>query len=310
MQLERIKANQTNRRLEKMTTKLIDIHTHGALGFDTMDFATDPAAQEKIGAWHKAAGVDFWCATTVTSPLEKLKAVTSVKPAFGNVGYHVEGPFLSPAAKGAHEENLLLLPTRENISFITSNPYILRVTIAPDLQGAANAVSAFVAAGKQVSLGHENATDEQIYECIEAGATSVTHITNCTSTLARRGGIKKHVGLSNIGLIDDRLTVEVIADGVHVPDEYFRLILKAKGADKICLVSDSLSVAGKKSGKLVNQNVSVRDGVGVLESGTVAGSVTSIKTMADRLVAKGICTREEAVIMISTTPARLLRLKL
>jgi N-acetylglucosamine-6-phosphate deacetylase len=280
---------------------LIDIHTHGALGADTMQ-----GNQEQIGLWHALNGVTKWCATTVTADLVTLKKVTSIAPAHGNIGYHIEGPFLSPAAKGAHQEDLLLLPTRENLQFITTNPHILRVTLAPDLAGAADAVHTLVAAGKQVSLGHDDATDEQIYKCIEAGATSVTHITNCTSTLQRRSGIKKHLGLTNIGLIDPRLTVEVIADGVHIPDQYFTLILKMKGADKICLISDSLSVAGKKTDMLGKQKVSVKDGVAVLENNTVAGSVTSIKTMAERLVARKLCTPAEAQIMCSTTPARLL----
>ena len=294
----------------------IDIHSHGAKGRDVMEGTAEALAA--IAEWHLSEGVTTWYPTTLTAEIADIvRVIECCRQAMRRggskgadiQGVHVEGPFLSPSARGAHRQELLLAPVRENTGFINSNTDVVkRITLAPDLHGAAHACKDFTSYKVQVSLGHDASVDEEIDACVAAGAGSVTHIYNCTSRPSRRAGeARKRLGLTEAGLIDKRLIVEVIADNVHVPDVLFGMIFKLKGARGICLVSDSISVAGMPEG---DQRVRVKDGVAVLaDSGVVAGSVTSIGGTVLRLATRGIVSLADAVTMAALTPARLMGLK-
>ncbi|MDE7336840.1 MAG: amidohydrolase family protein, partial [Clostridia bacterium] len=154
--------------------------------------------------------------------------------------------------------------------------------------------------------------DDEIYACIESGANSVTHMYNCTSRPSRRSTPKKHLGLTEVGLIEDCVIAEVIADGRHVPDKLFSMIYKLKGSKGICLVSDSLSVAGMPQGDYYlgsgesKQKIRIDDGVAILpDLNTYAGSVTSVGKMVARLFALGY-DLGACVDMCTKTPAKLL----
>ena len=138
---------------------------------------------------------------------------------------------------------------------------------------------------------------------------------NCTSRPSRRDNPKKHLGLTEMGLIKDELICEVIADNRHVPNALFNMIYKLKGADKICLVSDSLSVAGQKEGLYYlgsgesQQEILIEDGVAVLpKANTYAGSITPISKMVALLFAQGY-SAEECIQMATQVPAKVLGLK-
>ena len=138
---------------------------------------------------------------------------------------------------------------------------------------------------------------------------------NCTSRPSRRETPKKHLGLTEMGLIDDRITCEIIADDRHVPNRLFKMIFKLKGADKIALVSDSLSVAGMEAGDYFlgsgdsKQVIRVEDGVATLPSeNTYAGSVTPISLMAKNLVKNVGISIEDALTMAILTPAKLMNM--
>ncbi len=297
----------------------VDIHTHGGWGHDCMEATEESLAA--ISAYHLYTGITSYCPTTMTaSPDDIDKAVDSIRayrrtsPYSRVIGAHLEGPYLSQKAAGAHPPKLLISPLDDD-GFVSRNlDAVTRVTVAPNVRGADAFAAKYAPAGVQISLGHDNSIDDEIYACVDAGATSVTHMYNCTSRPSRRDNPKKHLGLTEVGLIDSRLVDEVIADDRHVPDALFGMIFKLKGARGICLVSDSLSVAGMPEGDYYigagdsKQSIRVEDGVAVLPSeNTYAGSVTPISTMAKRLIAQGY-SPEDALTMATLVPASLVGL--
>lgn len=296
----------------------IDIHTHGGYGKDCMEPTYE--CIDTIARYHLDTGITSFCPTTMTAaPADINAAVDNIRryqSRYARIcGVHLEGPYLSQKAAGAHPPKLLISPLDDD-SFVTSNAdMVKRVTIAPNVRGSAEFTAKYSKKGVQISLGHDNAIDDEIYACIDAGATSVTHMYNCTSRPSRRDNPKKHLGLTEVGLIDKRITAEVIADDRHVPNALFKMIYKLKGWRGICLVSDSLSVAGMPAGDYYigagdsKQSIRVEDGVAVLPSeNTYAGSVTPVSKMVCNLVKIGI-KPEHAISMATLVPAKLIGLK-
>lgn len=297
------------------TAGFIDIHTHGGWGKDCMENTFD--AIDTIARYHLYTGTTSFVPTTMTAPVEDInKAVDNIrqyKSPFARIaGVHLEGPYLAQKSAGAHPPKLLITPAQDD-SFVWQNKdMVSRVTLAPNLAGAPEFCKKATANGIQVSLGHDDSIDDEIYACLDNGANSVTHMYNCTSRPSRRTTPKKHLGLTEVGLIDERVTTEVIADDRHVPNALFKMIYKLKGSDKICLVSDSLSVAGMPEGDYYlgsgesKQKIRIDDGVAVLpDLNTYAGSVTPVGKMAVNLFRLGI-KAEECIDMCTKVPARLI----
>lgn len=296
----------------------IDVHTHGGWGKDCMEPTRE--CIDTIARYHLSTGITTFVPTTMTASASDIDAAVEnirsyVSPYARIAGVHLEGPYLSRKAAGAHPPHLLLEPTPNNRSIVFDHlDTVSRVTVAPNLTGAAEFCREACDRGIQVSIGHDNSIDDEIYACIDNGASSVTHMYNCTSRPSRRENPKKHLGLTEVGLIDERIVCEVIADNRHVPDKLFGMIYRLKGWEKICLVSDSLSVAGMPAGDYFigagesKQVIRVEDGVAVLPSeNTYAGSVTPISVMAKNLFALGY-PLAECVAMATLVPARLLKL--
>lgn len=293
----------------------IDIHTHGGWGKDCMENSKE--AIDTICRYHLYTGTTTFVPTTMTASAEDInKAVENIRTYKGGyakiAGVHLEGPYLAKKSAGAHPPHLLISPNDED-SFVWDNAdMVKRVTLAPNLDGAAEFCKKAVAAGIQISMGHDDSIDDEIYACIERGADSVTHMYNCTSRPSRRVTPKKHLGLTEVGLIDERVTAEVIADGRHVPDALFGMIYKLKSSRGICLVSDSLSIAGMPQGDYYlgsgesAQKIRIDDGVAILpDLNTYAGSVTSVGKMVARLYAAGY-PLGECIDMCTKVPAGLL----
>ena len=293
----------------------IDIHTHGGWGKDCMEPTFE--AIDTVAKYHLSTGITSFCPTTMTADIADIEAALSNMRSYKTngarlAGAHLEGPFLSAKAAGAHPLDKLLDPDRENTAFIARNRDVVRrITVAPDLSGAPFVTALCRSMGIQVSIGHDQSIDDEIYACIEAGATSVTHMGNCTSHASRRyPSPKKHLGLFETALGESRLVCEVIADDRHVPDALFDIFYRLKGKDGICFVSDSLSVAGMKEGDYFlgsgesAQPIRIEDGVAVLpDKHTYAGSVTSVSKMVSRLFAKGY-PAEDLLTMATLTPAK------
>lgn len=293
----------------------IDIHTHGGWGKDCMEPTFE--AIDTVAKYHLSTGITSFCPTTMTADIADIEAALSNMRSYKTngarlAGAHLEGPFLSAKAAGAHPLDKLRDPDRENTAFIARNRDVVRrITVAPDLSGAPFVTALCRSMGIQVSIGHDQSIDDEIYACIEAGATSVTHMGNCTSHASRRyPSPKKHLGLFETALGESRLVCEVIADDRHVPDALFDIFYRLKGKDGICFVSDSLSVAGMKEGDYFlgsgesAQPIRIEDGVAVLpDKHTYAGSVTPVSKMVSRLFAKGY-PAEDLLTMATLTPAK------
>ena len=297
------------------TAGFIDIHTHGGWGKDCMEANTQTI--DTICRYHLFTGTTTFAPTTMTASVKDINlAVDNIrkyKSKFSRIaGAHLEGPYLASKNAGAHPHHLLINPDSCD-SFVWDNIDIVkRITLAPNLSGTAEFCKKATEKGIQISLGHDDSIDDEIYACLANGANSVTHIYNCTSRPSRRGTPKKHLGLTEIGLIEENVVAEVIADGRHVPDKLFSMIYKLKGSKGICLVSDSLSVAGMPQGDYYlgggdsKQKIRIDDGVAILpDLNTYAGSITSVGKMVERLVEQGYAL-EECVDMCTKTPARLL----
>ena len=297
----------------------IDIHVHGGGGCDTMD--GNPSSIRKILDTHAEGGTTSLVLSTVSAPLEDMiKAIRAVREArekFDDgsriLGIHLEGPYISSEeyARGAHDPRYIRNPSPEEIKEILKySDEIVRVTIAPEIEGAIDLGLKLKSRGIIPCIGHTDATLEDVIRAIEAGYSHVTHIYSSTSMTKRRG--YKIPGATEAALLFDELTVEVIADGKHLPSSLIRLILKSKGLSGVCAVTDAIRAAGLPPGRyklgsyLGGVEVIVEDGVAWLPDRSVfAGSIAMMNTVLKNLVEAGL-SLQDAVRMVTFNPARII----
>lgn len=300
----------------------IELHSHGGWGKDCME--TSYEAIDTIAKYQLSTGITSFYPTTLTASMQDTdKAIDNIRQYAKTqssgariLGVHMEGPYLALKSAGAHPPKLIVAPTEQNTEVVWKNlDMVKRITIAPDRECAAEFTKKAVQNGVQVSLGHDDSIDDEILECVHNGASTVTHEYNCTSKPSRRSNPKKHLGLTEMGLICDELVCEVIADDRHVPNSLFGMIYKIKGADHICLVSDSLSVAGESEGEYYigsgesKQRIAIEDGVAVLpDLNTYAGSVTPISKMVKNLLGMGLPV-QDILSMGTLVPAKVMGLE-
>ncbi len=304
----------------------VDIHTHGGFGGDFMD-ATDESFDNAL-RFHGTHGTTSVVPTSVTAPLEQIETMLSAVRRYRDkapttcrvLGAHLEGPYLSMKNKGAQKQEFIRVPARDGYAIFTDNAdIIIRATIAPELPGSAEMTKELTAAGIVVFGGHDDGERDLIMPVVDAGLAGCTHWYCAMSVAAMRNQVRS-VGLMEIGLIDDRLTLELIADNHHLPPELVRLAYRCKGAEKICLVSDCLRAGGMPiDGKLYSlgllgdetaQRFKVADGVAVLPDGTrYAGSIQPLSQMVRNLVLDCNVPLADAVRMASLTPATVVRMQ-
>jgi N-acetylglucosamine-6-phosphate deacetylase len=300
----------------------IDIHTHGAGGVDFMD-GTEEAVLTACRT-HLLHGTTTIVPTTLASAFEELRSVLTLigkvrrerdgAPGLPEIlGVHVEGPYFSPEQKGAQDPRFLKDPDpREYTALLDAFPWIVRWTVAPELPGALPMGRELARRGVVASIGHSDAVYEQVEEAWRNGYTLVTHLYNGMSRLTRRNAIW-HPGVAESALILDELAVEVIADGMHLPPSLLELVLKVKGPDRLCLVTDSMRAAGqdvKESvlGSLVSgRRVLVDHGVAWLpDRSFFAGSVATADRCVRTMCAVRGVSLPQAVRMMTLTPARIM----
>jgi len=306
----------------------VEIHVHGARGRDAMEGSAD--ALEAVARELLRHGTTSFLPTTLTAPVATLiKALEGLgsairswqsrggadgEPVSEALGIHMEGPFLSAARRGVHPAENLLKPSPELFQrFADAAQGTIRVlTIAPELEGALELQALAIRSGVRVALGHSDAEFDEAERAIEAGASHAVHVFNAMRPLAHR-----ECGILGAVLTDDRLQAEVIADGVHVSAPALRLLLRAKGASRVVLVSDGTSATGMGEGRfrLGEMDIFVerdaRSGELVCRNaeGKLAGSVlTQDRAVRNMAAFTGIELRE-AVTMASWNPARLLGLE-
>ncbi len=297
----------------------IDIHTHGGGGHDMMEGSK--TALDEISKYHLITGSTTYIPTTLTADipttLTALENVRNYNSPYARIyGTHLEGPFISLKAPGAHPPAYILEPNKENTKWVWENKDIItRITVAPDQKSSDWFTTECTKNNIQISLGHDASIDDEINALTDNGASSVTHMYNCTSRCSRRTTPHKHLGLTEVGLTDNRLYNEVIADNRHVPNPLFKMIYKLKSADKICLVSDSLAIAGNHGGEfylgsgISKQRIVIEEDVAIIkELNTYAGSVTPISKMVANLCQNLNIPLEECVKMGSLNQAKLLNI--
>ena len=290
----------------------IDLHVHGVAGADTMDGSQESLAH--MAARFAAHGVTGFLPTTMTESLDVTRrAVFQVQeymttqmdraPARAQVlGIHLEGPWISSQFKGAQNERYILEPDEDTVRSIleTARGSVKIVSLAPELPGADRAIRLLRDEGIYVSIGHTGATYEQALQAIELGATHVTHCFNAMTGLNHR-----RPGVVGAALLADDLFAELIADGVHVHPDVMQLLVRAKGRDRVMLVTDAMAAAERPDGtyQLGGQEVLVRDSQARLHDGTLAGSTLLLDQAVRNLVQLCYVSLIDAVYMASTTPA-------
>ena len=281
----------------------IDIHTHGIGKYDTR--TGNPEHIVRMAEFHAGRGTGAILPAIYPGPIDEMrrnlaavrKAIdlqsTKAETSARILGVHLEGPFLNPERCGSLDRKVFLKPSLSSLKKLIAGyeDIIKIITIAPEPPGALKVIEKCSALGMKVNMGHSDATYKQAIEGKKAGATGITHLFN-----AMRPFHHREPGLAGLGLIDEDLYTEVIADGVHLHPKTLELIFSRKRLDRIILVSDS--VKGRKTGKGAVYN---RDGV-------LAGSTITIDGVVKRLRSVGIPDAE--IIEASTdNPARYIGLR-
>lgn len=263
-----------------------DIHIHGGAGLDLMRAATDELP--RLGKFLSGHGVTSYFPTTVAAPLDSTyaalgrlaDAIEAPTSANGDpvrarpLGIHLEGPFLSHKRRGVHPPEYLVTPTVEIFDRLwqAARGHVRMMTIAPEIPGALEVIAEAARRNVCVSIGHSDADLPTAKEGIKAGAHHATHTFNAMRPLDHR-----EPGIIGEVLSDDRITADLIADGIHVSPEVVKVFLQAKGPERAVLITDAISATGMPDGRyqLGPIQVDVKDGK-CTSNGSLAGSVLTM----------------------------------
>jgi N-acetylglucosamine-6-phosphate deacetylase len=292
----------------------VDVHIHGAGGHDVME--ANETALSTITGRLAAFGTTSLLATTITASADDTcRSVEGIAKYISGqyqtsdtraeiLGIHFEGPFLSKERRGVHPAEWLQLPSAELLQrFLQAAAGNARIlTIAPELLGATPCIDAARSLGMVVSIGHTDATYEQARAAVAHGAHHATHVYN-----AMRPFTHRDPGVIGAVLTTPEVTAELIADGIHVDEIAMKVLLQAKGAQGVVLISDGTSATGMPDGEylLGGLNVTVNGGVCRNAEGRLAGSTLTLDRALRNIVGLGI-PLADAVRMLTLNPATLL----
>lgn len=297
----------------------LDLHIHGAGGHDVME-GTE-AALRGVTAAVARHGTTSFLATTVTASAERtcrslegiaryIESPVNREPGKSSaaeiIGIHLEGPFISAARRGVHPPEAIAAPSPDLFErFLGAAGGAARIlTLAPEMPGALELIDRACAGGLVVALGHTDATFAQACAAIQHGARHAVHVFNAMRPFSHR-----ETGVLGAVLTDPSVTAEIIADGVHVDDPAIRLLLAAKGTERVVLVSDGTAATGMPDGhyKLGTFEVTVTKGISRNREGKLAGSTLTLDRAIQKMAALGV-PLIEAVRMATVYPARRLGL--
>ncbi len=258
----------------------IDVHIHGAGGYDTMDGTYE--AINEIAKTICKFGTTSFTPTTMTVAVEDIrKSMGVIKEAKLNgtdganvLGAHLEGPFISPSAIGAQNPNFLEAPSIDTYNKMVGDcdDAVVSITIAPEVDGAKELIKYLSDKGIVCSIGHTKATYEEAIDGIKCGCSHSTHLYNAMTPFTHRApGV---VGAT----FDSDITTETISDGIHIAYPALRVAYKQKGTDKVLLITDAMMACGMPNGvySLGGQEVNVENGAARIKSGSLAGSILTL----------------------------------
>ncbi len=298
----------------------VDLHVHGAMHRDTME--ADEEAFGAILGFHARGGTTAGAlTTTVAEPEQTLRVLEAARRWLARasavpegatlLGIHLEGPYFAPSKAGAHRPELIRVPAEEEVSrLLEFAELITGMTLAPELPGALRLVERLCERGIIASGGHSDAWEEEAVAAHACGMSQVTHVFNAMSSARRRGPFRV-AGLLEYALAQPGICCELIADGWHVSPTLMRMLLRAKGPDAVCLITDASPGAGLPDGspyRFAGTECVVRGGVGMTADGTMlAGSTSTMIEGVRCLVHRVGVPLEQAVRTAASSPARALR---
>jgi N-acetylglucosamine-6-phosphate deacetylase len=289
----------------RLVPGFIDLHGHGGGGHSYDEGGAELAAALSA---HRLHGTTRSVVSLVANPLGELRerlaeiaALTAVDPLV--LGSHLEGPFLAPGQRGAHNADFLRLPDPDSVeSLVDAAAGTLRqLTIAPELPGALEVISELAAAGITVAVGHTEATFEQTKDAFEAGARMLTHTFNAMPGLHHRAP-----GPVLAAIDDPRVTLELILDGRHVHPEVAHLLF-GDAPGRVALITDAMAAAAAPDGdyRLGSLNVTVHEGLAVLSgTSTIAGSTLTQDVALHLALSEAGLEPAVAVAALTAVPAR------
>jgi len=287
----------------------VDLHVHGGGGASHQDGSPDEVA--RVVELHRRHGTTTMLASLVTAPLDELERSAAALAELVDdglvAGVHLEGPFLATARCGAHDPRLLRAPERAAVERLVKagRGAVRMVTLAPELDGGMAAVHQLAADGVIAAVGHTDASYRQTREAVDAGARVATHLFN-----GMRGLHHREPGPILALLEDERVTVELINDGVHLHPAVVGYVFRTVGPGRVALITDAMAAAGNGDGDytLGGLPVVVRNGVARLADGSsVAGSTLTMDAALRAAVQAGVPV-PSASKALSATPAGILGL--
>ena len=300
----------------------IDLHTHGAGGFDFADGeVSDVLSAARV---HGAHGTTTLCPTAPSlGKADTLRCLKNVRRAMEQngpgrpflAGSHLEGPCFAPSQKGAQDPRVLRNPDpRETKKWLKASAgTLLRVSFAPELPGADELLATLNEAGVLAAYAHTEATYEELLPFIKKGCRIATHLYSGMNGVTRKGAARVLGGVET-AFLEEEVTAEIIGDGIHLPPPLLLMIYKILGPSRLCLVTDSMRSAGMPEGPSVlgpkkgGVDCVIRDGVAYMPEGdSYAGSVATADRLLRTAVQAGI-PLSDALTMLTETPARTLGL--
>ncbi|REJ05324.1 N-acetylglucosamine-6-phosphate deacetylase [Microbacterium bovistercoris] len=285
-----------------LTPGFIDIHGHGGAG---AAFDDGIAAIRTARDMHRSRGTTRAVVSLVTGSLDALEArvaeIADLRETDADIlGSHLEGPFLDPGHKGAHDPELLRDPTADDVQRLldAGRGTVRQMTIAPEIPGGLEALRVVVASGAVAAVGHTDADDDVVRAAFDAGATILTHAFNAMRPIHHRDP-----GPVLTAAADHRVTLEAIVDNIHLHPHVTKLLFD-EAPGRVALITDSMAAAGSVDGEysLGGLRVTVRDGVARVDSGSIAGSTLTQDAALRNAVAAGV-PLSEAVRALTETPA-------
>jgi N-acetylglucosamine-6-phosphate deacetylase len=296
----------------------IDVHIHGAVGVDVMN--ATPSALQQVSEFLASQGVTAWLPTLVpgsdeeyahvaTSVAESMRnsggtSLAASRPGARILGLHYEGPFVNSAQCGAlHVEHFKTYSGPADLDRLRVTPEMKKmITLAPEVDGGIDLIRELTRRGWIVSIGHTRAPLPILDSAFEAGARHMTHFMNAMSPLHHR-----NPGPIAWGLLHDDVTVDLIADGIHLDPFMLRLLTKLKGVHRLALISDAIAAAGRGDGdyKIWGETITVKNGRTSNASGSIAGSVITMLDAVKIMHSLSISWVDLAHLA-SLNPARLL----